>query len=391
MGAIIMPLLGGTGAAQTAPDAQNVTLVGANNLNGATGGEGFAMKIATTTTAHSQAGHRYLYAATEGYGDPVACFSVIDVQSPASPVVKEQIPISLGGANAGQTPNGTAAQRSVIRCNSLDLAGNTLVVAQETSTAGVPGAGILTYDISDPANPRLLKYFDTSGGYSHGSHHIWFSNPTTVWVAGGAGNTAIPHLASDPYRGTVFVPKRTAMDFQMTQVVDVSNPAAPKEMTRWYYPGVSASDPRPAPDSLPGADQGVRMHNVDVFPQRPNRAYVSYLDGGIVILDISNPYIFKPVTILKYRGPGFTHTTYPVFNRNLLEVSEEAFGPPPCADGPKRATVWSIQNEQLPVLLGAAPFLNTNQFCPPVNSAGNTGRYGSHNIWEGKPFGPSWS
>jgi hypothetical protein len=136
---------------------------------------------------------------------------------------------------------------------------------------------------------------------------------------------------------------------------------------------------------------GVRLHNVDVFPQAPNRAYLAMLDGGIVILDTTNKFRPVPVTIFKYRGPGFTHTVYPVFGRNLLEVSEEAFGPPPCSDGPKRATIWSIENERLPVLLSAAPFLDTTRFCPPTNSANNTGRYGSHNIWEGKPFGPSWS
>ncbi|MGD0052488.1 MAG: hypothetical protein ABSD03_11860 [Vulcanimicrobiaceae bacterium] len=383
-------LLGGPAAAQSVPDAANMTLLGHTNLGGASGGEGFAMRVAPRTTRYSVAGHRYLFAATEEFGDPVACFSVVDVEDPSAPVVRARVPISIGGANPDQPPRGTPEERKHVHCNSLDLAGTVLAVAQETQTGGAPGAGILFYDVSDPANPRLLAYFDTSGGVAHGTHHVWFANATTLWAAGSAGNTHIPADLGDPYAGTTFTPKRPDKDYMFAQVIDVRDPAHPKEITRWYYPGVAVGDPHPLLDALPGADQGVRLHNVDVFPERPNRAYLGYLDGGIVILDTSDLQHPALVSILRYAGPGFTHTAYPIFGRNLLEVSEEAFGPPPCADGPKRATVWSIADEHLPVLLGVAPFADTNRFCPPQNTEHNTGRYGSHNIWEGKPNGPSW-
>jgi hypothetical protein len=383
-------LLAGPAAAQSAPDAANMTLLGHNNLNGASGGEGFAMRVAPRTTPYSVAGHRYLYVATEEYGDPVACFSVVDVQDATHPQLRVQVPISIGGASAGDAPHGTPEQRKDVHCNSLDLAGNVLAVAQETQKGGEPGAGILFYDVSDPGNPRLLSYFDTSGGVSHGTHHVWFANPTTLWAAGGAGTANVPADPSDPYAGEAYVPKRPAKDYMFAQVVDVRDPSHPKELTRWYYPGVASGDPQPLPFAIPGADQGVRLHNVDVFRDHPNRAYLGFLDGGIVILDLSDQRHPKTVSILRYVGPGFTHTTYPIFSRNLLEVSEEAFGPPPCADGPKRATVWSIADEKLPVLLGVAPMNDTDRFCPPQNTEHNNGRYGSHNIWEGKPFGPSW-
>ncbi|MFN2459467.1 MAG: LVIVD repeat-containing protein [Candidatus Velthaea sp.] len=377
--------------AQSAPEAVNMTLLGGTNLGGASGGEGFAMKIAPQTTANSVKGHRYLYAATEANGDPVGCFSVVDVENPAAPVVKTQVKVALGGANPGQTPNGTDEQRKMIRCNSLDAAGNTLAVGQEVSQAGAAGAGVLFYDISDPAMPRLLAYFDSSGGASRGTHHVWFADRgRTLWVSGGAGNPRMPAVPGDPYAGQVFVPKRPAKDYQFAEVLDTSSPSTPREITRFYYPGVSAGDPLPAPDALPGADNGVRAHNIDVFPERPTRAYISMIDGGIVIADISDRFRIRPISIVRYRSPGFTHTTYPVFTRDLLEVSEEALGPPVCADGPKRASVWSIKDERQPVFLGAAPFLDTARFCPPTNTAGNTGRYGSHNLWEGKPYSPSW-
>jgi hypothetical protein len=371
--------LGCAASAQTVPDAANVTLIGHDALGGATGGEGLAMRIAPRTTAASVAGHRYLYVATEAFGDPVACFSVVDVENATHPVVRERVPIA-----------GSPEQRKHVRCNSLDLAGTVLAVAQETEIGGQAGAGILFYDVADPAAPRLLSYFDTAGGASRGTHHVWFATPTQLWAAGGAGNAHVPADRVDPYAGTVYTPKRPDKDFQFAQVVDVHDPQHPRELTRWYYPGVSADDSRPLPTALPGADRGVRMHNVDVFPERPNRAFLAFVDGGIVILDTTDPANPTTVAIERYAGPGFTHTTYPVFSRNLLEVSEEAMGPPPCADGPKRASVWSIADEKHPTLLGVAPFEDTTRFCPPENTERNNGRYGSHNIWEGKPFGPSW-
>ena len=29
-------------------------------------------------------------------------------------------------------------------------------------------------------------------------------------------------------------------------------------------------------------------HNINVYPERPDRAYMGYIDGGVVILDISD-------------------------------------------------------------------------------------------------------
>jgi hypothetical protein len=372
--ALLTALCVGPAGAQAIPDAANMTLVGHTTLGSGTGGEGLAMRVAPRTTKTSVAGHRYLYVATEAFGDKVACFSVVDVEDPAHPVVTARV----------------AVLHPQVHCNSLDVAGSVLAVAQETQHGGEAGGGILLYDVSDPASPRQIAYFDTSGGASRGTHHVWFGTPGILWAAGGAGNANIPAAAGDPYAGKIFTPKRPDKDYEFAQVIDVRDPAHPREITRWYYPGVAADDSRPLPYALPGADSGVRLHNVDVFPERPNRAYLGFLDGGIVILDTTNLQQPVPVAIVRYAGPGFTHTTYPVFDRNLLEVSEEALGPPPCADGPKRATVWSIADERNPTLLGVAPFVDTTRFCPPQNTEQNNGRYGSHNIWEGKPFGPSW-
>ena len=81
------------------------------------------------------------------------------------------------------------------------------------------------------------------------------------------------------------------------------------------------------------------MHNANVYPQRPDRAYLGYIDAGVIILDISQ--MSKPTMIsrLDYHPPlsGMTHTVVPLFERGLLVVSEETSAQN-CEDWPR--LVW---------------------------------------------------
>ena len=126
------------------------------------------MRVAAATTAASVSGHRYLYVASEGFGDPVTCFTVVDVADPAQP----QVPHVFRFRSAARIP--------------------------------VPnrGAGILFYDVTDPASPRLLSFFDTPGGASRGTHHVWFAaGGRELWAAGGAGSRTSPPIRPIPMLG----------------------------------------------------------------------------------------------------------------------------------------------------------------------------------------------
>src|SRR5205807_337854 len=76
----------------------------------------------------------------------------------------------------------------------------------------------------------------------------------------------------------------------------------------------------------PRFDGGFRSHNVNVYPRRPDRAYVGYLDAGVLILDISDRAHPRLVSRLDYHPPlpGFTHTVLPLLERGLLAVTDEA-------------------------------------------------------------------
>lgn len=310
------------------------------------GGEGMAMKIAP-------GGRRILYVAHEA---PPKCFMVLDVTDAAAPKVIEDTDAPL--------PN--------INCNSLDVSGDILVVAAETPKEGLPGSGVRVYGLADPLHPKLLTYFDLTGPYSRGTHHVWLESPTRLFLATGASD---------------FRAKRRDKDDRFVMAVDLTEPVHPKELGRWWFPGQRENDPQPAPGPIPNPSNGpqnVEPHNIDVFPDHPNRAYVGYIDGGIVILDIHDVRHFRAISTVTYLSPGYTHTTFPIFSRNLLVVSEEATGDH-CSDGPHRITVWDISDETKPRFLSAVPFAeNTAALCK------DGGRYGAHNIYEDKPYGPTY-
>ena len=330
----------GAGAA-SAPEAFHMTLVGHADMS--SGGEGFAMKL-------TRDGRRVLYVAHESGPH---CFTVFDVTDPARP----------------RTLRVVDTVSPDVRCNSLDVSGNVLAVAAETKEQGQPGGGFRLYALDDPTSPRFVSYFDASGPHSRGAHHVWLSSERLAHITSGSAD---------------FVPKRTSDD-EFYRIIDISDTAHPKEIGRWWYPGQRAGDAE-TPNEIPMPDesnQGIRPHNIDVFPSRPDRAYLGYIDGGLVILDIGDPAHPKTLSIVRYVGP-FTHTVFPLLDRNLAFVSEEAVLDG-CADAPKRMTVWDISDETKPRLLDAVPYAqNSAALC----KAG--GRFGPHNIYEDKPYGPTF-
>jgi hypothetical protein len=177
-----------------------------------------------------------------------------------------------------------------------------------------------------------------------------------------------------------FRPRRPGLDDQIYVIVDLADPTHPKEAGRWWYPGTREGDPEPLP--TPNADdQGCRMHNAEVFPDRPDRAYIGYIDCGIVILDISDKAHPRLAGTLDDSPPepGFTHTVMPLHGGRFLAVTHEAVDDL-CADFPKRITFFDARDPAALRQVSAAPLpANTADLC----QAG--GRFGAHNIHENYP------
>ena len=289
-------------------------------------------------------GRRIMWLAHEG---PPKNFTGVDVTDPKNPKVVVQ----------------TELPHNRIRSNSLETCGNLMAVAYQVLVPGLEPAGIELFDISTPESPKSISFFDCSGPHSRGVHAVWFVDGETIHFAGGAAD---------------FTP-RNQLDDQPYRIIDVKNPSKPREIGRWWMPGTREGDEAPAPKRLP-IDSGFRAHNTNVYPDRPDRAYVGYLDGGAFILDISD--IGSPKVISNFNPhppyPGFTHTVLPLFSRDLLIVSDECvmdLG----ADWPKLTWVVDARVETNLVPISTLPM-------PAVETYGRKGgRYGSHNLHENRP------
>jgi hypothetical protein len=339
---LALALGGGTAWADPIPAVQsssNMEIIGHSDLNGAGhGGEGLAMRVYPD-------GRRVLFLAHES--GPM-CVSIVDVTKPEDPKVITQIPIS--------SPQ--------IRCNNLGLSGTTMVVAHQTDKVGQKDAGMEVWDVADPAHPKRISFFDTSGPHSRGVHYLWFVDGHYAYLTTGAKD---------------FTP-RNPLDDQFFMIVDMSDRLHPKEVGRWWMPGIRVGDKAPPPPRV-SFDSGIREHTPIVSPDRPDRAYAGWIDGGWVILDISDKTHPKLVSHQSWQSldVGFAHTVLPIISRGLAIQTEEATEPN-CKDWPKRDWVWDISNEKRPVVLAAMP--------PPADFAAlckEGGRFGAHNIAQNRP------
>jgi len=320
-------------------EVKGMKFISQDTLKGS-GGVGEGMSLQKTRD-----GRRILWLAHES---PPKNFTGVDVTDPKQPKVIVQ----------------TELPHMKVRSNSLETTGDIMAVAYQTVEPGLKPAGFELFDISVPETPKSIGFFDCSGPKSRGVHQVWFVDGQYVHFAGGAADfNPINQLDDQPYR-----------------IVDVRNPSRPVEVGRWWMPGTREGDDVAPPKRHPKFDSGFRAHNTNVFPDRPDRAYIGYLDGGAFILDISD--MARPKVVSAWNPhppfPGFTHTALPLFSRELLIVTDE------CVrdngeDWPKLSWVLDMRKEDNLVPFSTLPL-------PPVEAFNRRGgRYGSHNLWENKP------
>jgi hypothetical protein len=327
------------------PSSWNYNLLGHHDIGGFGGiGEGIGVQLASD-------GRRILWLAHESAPKN---FSAIDVSDPRQPKLITQ----------------TELPHAQVRSNSLDVVGNMMAVAYQTVTPGLKPAGFELFDIADPEKPRSVGFFDASGPYSRGVHQLWFCDGEYVHLSGGAADAK----------------PRDQRDDQFYRIVDVRNPSKPQEVGRWWMPGTLDGDAEPPPPRLPAPyGTGFRAHNTNVYPNRPDRAYVGCIDGGFVILDIADKSRPRVVTHWNHSPPfkGFTHTVLPLFERNLLVVTDESV-----MDGgedwPKLVWIFDHREETKPVPISTCP-------TPPFDAfAKRGGRFGAHNLHENFPSPLAW-
>jgi hypothetical protein len=320
---------------------QNLRLIGHNDLGaGPNAGEGLAMKI-------TPSGRWLFYVAHE---NPPMAMSILDVTDPTKPELVYQAEVA----------------HNDVRGNSLAIHGDTLLLASQCKNFGQQPAGFTVFDLSDPIQPREVGFFDTSGPHSQGVHYVSLIDGRYAHITTGAADFE----PNDP------------KDHQFYMIVDLEDRTKPREVGRWWLPGQRKGDPEgPLKRHEPRYDFGYRPHNILCFPERPDRAYVGYIDGGIIILDISDKANPRLVSQVDYHPPfpGFTHTVLPLFDRGLLVVADEATGDEG-ADWPKLVWMVDVREETNPVIISTLPFPDDLDNLHRIG-----GRIGAHNIHENDP------
>ncbi len=321
----------------------NFNLLSQNNLGGFGGmGEGIAIQLAKD-------GRRIAWLAHESAPKN---FTGVDVSDPRNPKVIVQTDL----------PN------MQMRSNSLDLSGDILAVAYQTQKTGMKPAGLELFDVSVPEKPRSISFFDCSGPHSRGVHQLWFCDGEYVHMAAGAPDFNPSHPNDD----------------QFYRCIDVRDPSKPKEVGRWWMPGTSVTDNIAPPPRHP-LDKGYRAHNTNVYPQRPDRLYLCYIDGGMFVMDIADKANPKVISHWTNSPPytGFMHTAVPLFDRNLMLVTDESTEDN-ALDWPKLIWMLDARDEQHLVPIATCPL-------PPVDAYKDRGgRFGAHNIHENVPVPSSF-
>ncbi len=251
--------------------AYGVHPVGYSDLDGR---PGFKLSIRQTE------GRWYLYLSHFWHSG----WSVVDVTDPAEPNVVRFV--------AGPPNTGTLQ---------VDLSGSIMVTALEKILPGFGGdpdapfdEGVLIWSLDEPTMPRRLGQFRTGGT---GTHRNGYPGGKHV------------HLAANMagYSRNIYV------------VVDITDPAEPREVGRWWVPGQHL-----AGGETPRKD-GVSLHG----PPVPvgDLVYLPYGSAGVVVLDISDVRAPQRVGQLSFSPPFRTefgvHSVVPHVDRGLAYVNSE--------------------------------------------------------------------
>jgi hypothetical protein len=285
----------------------------------------------------------FAYVGHMGYGR--AGTSVVDVSEPTRPRVVAQL----------ERPAGTHSHK-------VQVVGDILLANHERNLwehdSSTWSSGLAVYDISRRDRPRQIAFFPTPG---KGVHRMTYWEPPYAYLSG----------SDDGFIDQFLI------------VVDLSDPARPREAGRWWFPGQHQAAGEPltwVPNEQhgpgPGGERRFALHHALV---RGDRAYCGWWDAGLIILDVGDRSRPGLVAHLDFGADVSmaTHTALPVPGRDLLVVTDEEIEEE-CRGIQKQARLVDIADESRPEVIGLLP-VPEGDFCA------RGGRFGPHNLHEPRP------
>ena len=283
-----------------------------------------------------KAGERwYLYTATFWHPG----LNIVEVTDPANPRFVRFIP---------GPPNTWTLQ--------VQIADGRMITSEERIAPGWGddpdkpfSEGFLIWDLADPEDPQVLGKFKTGG---KGTHRNYYDGGRYVYVTG------LP----DGYDGHIL------------QIVDIDDPANPKEISRWWREGQWTAG------GEPGVPNATFLHGGAYV--RGDRAYLPYSAGGFVILDIADKTKPRMISDLPFSPPFQSfiavHTTLPLTQRELVVCNSEAIVEN-CDEPLGYAGIVDIKDETDPRLISLFPLPRPPENAPYKNFCEKGGRFGPHN------------
>lgn len=222
--------------------------------------------------------------------------------------------------------------------------------------------GIYLWDIdTDPTDPELLHHWDSGGGGTHRNH----------------------------YHGGEYVyatSKPPGFDGAILQILDVSTPADPSEVGRWWYPGQ-------APDEE--STERYYFHGPAYPDPREERAYLSYGSVGMVELDIADKSNPNRVSHVDFGDLGSwlgVHSAVPLPGTDIVVTNSEAIHESPPTDGGEPlnfAFLIDVSEDgdprfdgmtpRGPRVVSSLPMPQPSDEVPYANYHERGGRFGPHN------------
>lgn len=223
--------------------------------------------------------------------------------------------------------------------------------------------GAYIWDVeTDPTDPERIGHYQTGG---EGTHRNYYTGGDYAYMA------AVPEDC----------------DGRMLEVVDVSEPSEPETVGRWWWPGQHEDDPED--------DDATYYFHGPAYVDG-DRAYLSYGDMGMVVLDVSDPTDPERLTHLNVRDLGSwlgMHSAIPVPGTDLVAINSEAIleGDPRGPDGePMNYTFLVDASDERPVgfdgqeatgprIIASMPTPTPEDHLPYSNYHEKPGRFGPHN------------
>lgn len=298
-------------------------------------------------------GFAYLGSWGNALGCPGLGVRIVDVRDPSTPSYV---------STAGAYPRTTAEHMAVYKQD-----GRTVLAVgiQRCAAVGDPG-GLALWDVTDPAAPYELGFHPT-GRASRGVHEF------TVGQTNGRTYAYLAVANSEANGGLG--------DFR---VVDISDPGNPVEVADWAarrdarLPVGSGGQCAPV---CRGAFAQSFLHSVALSPDN-SRAYLSFWDLGMLILDVSNPA--EPLYLGRFEAArveeGNLHSVSIAHDGKLALLADETFAPPW-----GRLRLVDVQDPSNPVQVATFDTPNSAIGRP---SEGGESWYGIHNA-QADPTNPN--